>query len=176
MLRTLLIVGIVSIGAPAFAQPQEMPKPGPEQKALARFAGTWKMEGTAEASPFGPGGKFSGTETCKTFEDWHMVCDSSADTPMGPMKSHAVMTYDRNAKQYRYLSVSNMPDAEMATGTRTAKSWIFTSKMDVGGKTIHSRFTMTETSPTAHTVSWEISEDGKTWKPIMRGTSTKVGS
>ena len=177
MLRTLLIAGIVTCAAPVFAQPpQEMPKPGAEQKELARFVGTWKMEGTAQDSPFGPGGKFTGTETCRMFEGWHVVCDSSANTPMGPMKGHAVMTYDRTAKRYRYFSVSNMPDAELATGTRSAKGWTFTSTMDMGGKKIHSRFTMTDTSPTVHAVKWEVSEDGKNWKPIMEGTSTKTGS
>jgi hypothetical protein len=176
MLRTLLIAGIVACAGPAFAQPQEAPKPGPEQKELARFVGTWKMEGTAQESPFGPGGKFTGTETCKMFESWHVVCDSSASTPMGPMKGHAVMTYDRNAKQYRYFSISNMPDAELATGTRTADGWSFTSKTDMQGMTIHSRFVITDKSPTVHTVKWDVSMDGKTWKTIMEGTSTKTGS
>jgi hypothetical protein len=92
------------------------------------------------------------------------------------MKGHAVMTNDRTAKQYRYFSVSNMPDAELAAGTRSAKGWAFTSTMDMGGKKIHSRFTITDTSPTVHAVKWEVSEDGKTWKLIMEGTSTKTGS
>jgi hypothetical protein len=110
------------------------------------------------------------------FGEWHLVCDSSATTPMGPMKSHAIMTYDRSAKQYRYFAVSNMADAEMATGTRTADAWTFTSKMDMGGQTIHSRFTMADKSPTVHTVKWDVSMDGKTWKTIMEGTSTRTGS
>lgn len=177
MLRILLIAGIVAYAAPAVAQPPEMPKPGPEQKNLAQFVGTWKMDGTAQPSPFGPGGKVTGTETCKMFEGgWHVVCDSSATTPMGPMKGHTIMTYDRNAKVYRYVSVSNMADAETATGTRTANGWNFTSTMDMNGKKIHSRFVMTNTSPTAYSFKWEISEDGKAWKPVMEGTSTKTSS
>ena len=176
MIRTLLIAGIVTC-AGAVAQAQDMPKPGAEQNNLARFVGTWKMEGTAEASPFGPGGKISGTETCRMFEGgWHVVCDSTATTPMGPMKGHAVMTYDRAAKTYRYVSISNMADAEMASGTRTANGWTFTSTLEMDGKKLHSRFVMTDTSPTVYTMTWEISEDGKNWKPVMTGTSTKTGS
>jgi hypothetical protein len=176
MLRTLLIAGIVACAAPAFAQPQEMPKPGPEQKELARFVGTWKMEGTAQPSPMGPGGKVTGTETCRMFEVWHVVCDATATTPMGPMKNHTILTYDRRAKQYRYFSISNMADAEMATGTRSANAWTFTSTVEMEGMKIHSRFTMTDKSATAYTFTWEVSQDGQKWMSILEGTSTKTGS
>jgi hypothetical protein len=33
-----------------------------------------------------------------------------------------------------------------------------------------------ETSPSVHTMKWEMSEDGKTWKTIMDGKATKVGT
>ena len=76
-----------------------------------------------------------------------------------------------------YRIACNEPcQAELATGTRTQTGWEFTSKMDMGGQTIHSRFVMTDKSPTVHTVKWDVSMDGKTWKTIMEGTSTKTGS
>ena len=175
---------LVAIGALAtlcssalYAQDPSAMKPGPEQKNLARFVGSWKMDGTMEASPLGPGGKMTGTEKCTMFEGgWHVVCDSTGTGPMGPMKSHAVLTYDRNTREYRYFGVNNMPDAEMATGTKSGNTWTFNSKMDMGGQTIQSRFTLVEKSPTVHTMTWEMSMDGKTWKSVMTGTSTKVGS
>jgi hypothetical protein len=163
--------------AALYAQDPSTMKPGPEQKNLARFAGTWKMDGTMEASPLGPGGKMTGTETCKMFEGgWHLVCDSTGSGPMGAIKGHAVMTYDRSAKQYRYFSVNNMADAETATGTLSGNTWTWTSKMDAGGQSIQSRFTIVETSPTMHTFKWEMSSDGKQWKAVMNGTSTKSPS
>lgn len=148
--------------------------PGPEQKALGHFVGNWKIEGTMEASPISPAGKFTGTEKCAMFEGWHLICESTGTGPMGAMKGHAVMSYDRSAKQYRYFSVSNMPDAESATGTLSGNTWTWTGKMDAGGQTIHSRFTLVETSPTVHTVKWEMSMDGTNWKQMMSGTSTKI--
>jgi hypothetical protein len=161
----------------ALAQPPAMPQPGPEQKHLARFVGTWKMEGTLQASPFGPGGSTTGTETCRMFEGgWHLVCDSTGTSPMGTMKGHFIMTYDRGTKQYRYFAINNMPDAETATGTLSGDTWTWTSKMEMGGKTFQSRFTLTETSPTVHTFKWESSEDGRSWKTVMEGKSTKTGS
>lgn len=156
---------------------QAPPKPGPEQKNLARFAGTWRMDGNMETSPLGPGGKMTGTETCTMFEGgWHLVCESSGKGPMGDIKGHAILTYDRNAKQYRYFSVNNMPDAEMATGTVSGNTWTWNGTMEQGGQKIHSRFTLVETSPTVHTFKWEMSMDGKTWKAVMNGTSTKSTS
>src|SRR6478735_8492643 len=42
--------------------PPQMPKPGPEHKNLAYFAGNWKLTGDVKPGPMGPGGKFTGTE------------------------------------------------------------------------------------------------------------------
>jgi Protein of unknown function (DUF1579) len=178
MVKRLVLSGVMGLVCAASVAAQPPPAtPGPEQKNLARFAGTWKMEGTMQTSPLGPGGPMTGTETCKMFEGgWHIVCDSSGTGPMGAMKGHALMTYDRNAKQYRYFAINNMPDAEMATGTLSGDTWTWTSKMDMGGKTIQSRFTLTHVSPTVQTYKWEMSEDGTNWKPIFEGKSTKVGS
>ena len=156
------------------AQDPAAAKPGPEQKNLGRFVGDWKVEGMMEASPLAPAGKMTATEKCSMFEGWHLICESTGTWPMGNMKGHAVMSYDRSTKQYRYFSVSTMPDAEIATGTLSGNTWTWTGKMDMGGQTIHSRFTLVETSPTVHTVKWEMSMDGTTWKQMMSGKSTKV--
>ena len=95
---------------------------------------------------------------------------------MGALKGHFIMTYDRSTKQYRYFAINTMPDAEMATGTLSGNTWTWTSKMDMDGRPIESRFVLTETSPTVHTFKWEMSQDGKSWKAVMEGKSTKTGS
>ncbi len=173
LLAGLAATAVTVIGISA----QAPPKPGAEQKNLARFAGTWKLDGTMEKSPMGPGGKMTGTETCTMFEGgWHLVCDSKGTGPMGNIKGHAVMTYDRNTNQYRYFAINNMPDGETATGTLSGNTWTWNGVMEQGGQKIHSRFTLIEKSPTVHTMTWEMSMDGKTWMPVMSGTSTKVGS
>lgn len=159
--------------------PPAPPKPGAEQANLAKFAGTWKMDGKMEASPLGPAGPMTGTETCRMFEGgWHLVCESSGNSPMGPMKGMAIMTYDAAAKQYRFFAVNSaMPDAEMSTGKKTPTGWTWTSKMTMGpGKVLHGRFIIVDKSPTQYSYVWEMSENGKTWKKVMEGTSTKTGS
>ena len=181
MSKTLLTALLLtSFAAAASAQqPPEMPKPGVEQKNLAIFAGTWKMEGKVEASPMGPAGKMTGTESCRMLDGgWHLVCESSGTGPWGSMKGHSILTYDRAAKQYRIFAVNSaMPDADMSTGVKKGSTWTWTSKMDMGGgKMLHSRFVIVEKTPTSHAFTWEMSEDGKAWKKAMEGTSTKTGS
>lgn len=174
--RLLIVVPLLACVVGLAAQPGQMPTPGAEQKALERWVGTWKMSGTAKDSPLGPGGPVTGTETCRMFEGgWHLVCDSEGTGPWGPMKGHTILTWDHAAKQYRYFSVSNMPAAEMATGTREGNTWTWSSTIEMEGKTIHSRFVMTEQSPTTDAMRWEMSTDGGTsWTTAMEATSTKV--
>jgi hypothetical protein len=69
-----------------------------------------------------------------------------------------------------------MPDAEMATGGKSGSTWTWTSSMTMEGKTIHSRFVLTETSPTSYTMKWDMSEDGKKWTPAFEAKATKTGA
>lgn len=177
-MRKMLLIATVVVGSLLAAQQMPSPpKPGPEQENLKRFVGAWKMDGVLHPSPLGRGGKMTGTETCAMLGPWHLVCDTTGSGPMGNIKGHAILTYDRNAQAYRYFSVSDfMPDAESATGQRTENGWTWTSKMEMGGQTIHGRFTMTDISDTEYTFSWEMSPDGQKWMAVMEGTSTKTGS
>jgi len=178
MTKNLFVIGVViAAAAAASAQAPQMPAPGAAQKNLAYFEGTWKVEGTMQASPFGPAGTITSTETCRMFEGgWHLVCDSQGTGPMGPMKAQTFMTYDRAAKQYRYFSVSNMPEAEMATGDRQNGTWQWMTDVTLEGKKIQSRFIMNEQSPSSYTMKWETSTDGKTWQPVFEGKGTKASS
>ena len=173
MVKTLALSICVLALATAAAQPPQ-PTPSAENKNLARFVGTWKMDGKMNPSPMGPGGTFTGTETCRLFEGgFHIVCDSTGSGALGDMKGHALMTWDRNAKTYRYFSVSNMADATSATGTFANNTWTFTGGVEMSGKKLRSRFVIVETTPTQHTMKWEMSEDGKTWTTVMEGKSVK---
>lgn len=174
-MRKWLVTGaIVAITLPAVGGQTPSMQPGPENKALEHFVGSWKMEGTMKPSPMGPGGSFTGTETCRMFEGgFHLVCDSEGSGAMGPMKGHMVLAYDPPAKVYRYFAINNMANPEMATGTHKGNTWTWKSEMDMGGKKVMSRFVIVETSPTVHTMTGSMSEDGKKWTTIMEATSTK---
>ena len=178
MTKILLAIGVViAAAAAATAQETQVPAPGAEQKNLAYFEGTWKVEGTMQASAFGPAGAMTGTETCRMFEGgWHLVCDSQGAGPMGPMKSHTLMTYDHAVKQYRYFSVSNLPEAEMAAGDRKEGVWQWLTDVTLEGKKIQSRFIMNQQSPSSYTMKWETSIDGTTWQLVFEGKGTKTSS
>jgi uncharacterized protein DUF1579 len=173
MQRLAIALAVAAIATVDVAGQGAAPKPGPEHGNLARFVGTWKMEGKMNPGPMGPGGAFTGTETCRAFEGFHIVCDSEGSGTMGPMKAHMIMTWDGTAKKYRYFAVNNTPVAEMAEGTLKGTTWEFRSQSSEGGKKLWSIFSITETSPTLHNFSWKISEDGQKWTTVMEGQSVK---
>lgn len=178
-MKPLSLGSLIVVLSTAIVAQAPAPQPGPEHKRLERFAGTWKLEGKMHPSPLGQGGPFTGTETCRMFEGgFHLTCDSTGTGPMGAMNGHAIMSWDADAKQYRYFAInSQMPQPEEATGTVTGDTWTWTGKTDLGGgKSINSRFTMVEESPTVHKAKWEVSQDGSSWTVVMEGTSTKTGS
>jgi hypothetical protein len=174
MHRLVLGCAVMTLTTAISAQAPALAKPGPEHANLARFAGNWKMEGKMNPGPMGPGGAFSGTESCRLFEGgFHVVCDTTGTGAMGDMKGHMVLTYDAGAGKYRYLAVNNTPNAEMAEGTYANKVWTFKSELNEGGKKLWSIFTITETTPTLHAFEWKMSDDGKKWATVMEGKSTK---
>jgi hypothetical protein len=157
------------------AQADKMPKPGPEQKNIGYFAGTWKNEGEMKPSPFGPGGKMSGTDTCTWFAGgFHLVCKSEGKGPMGPVKGMGVIGYNSEDKVYTYYGMDSTSMGGLSKGTKDGNTWTFTSEDKMGGKLIKSRYTIVEDSPTNYNFKWEVSEDGSTWNAVMMGKETKV--
>ena len=102
MSRTTLAAALVVLVAVGGAVAQEgAPKPAPEHKRLAYFAGTWNFQGEAKASPMGPGGPITFKETCELMEGgFALVCRSEGKGPMGPTKSVSIMSYDVEKKAY----------------------------------------------------------------------------
>ena len=175
MKKLLTLCTALLLGTALSAQPPQE-TPGAEHKKLEHFVGTWKMDAKLNPGLFGPGGAMTGTETCRMHEGgFHLVCDSTGSGAMGNIKSHMIMAWDRQAKVYRYTSISNMADAEFATGTFKGNTWTFKSEIDMGGKKFSMQFTIVETTPTSHDMKMDVSEDGgKTWKTMMTGKSTKT--
>jgi hypothetical protein len=159
----------------AQAQPQA-PQPGPEQKKLGYFVGTWTNEGEMKPNPFMPGGKFSGTDRCEWFEGgFTVVCRSEGTGPMGPTKGLGIMGYNSEEQVYTYYGVDNSPMtmASVPRGKVTGDTWVYDDEAKMGGKTVRSRFVMQQLSATSYTFKWEmVGEDGA-WTTVMEGKSTK---
>jgi len=175
-MRMRLLAAITSFGlatAVLMAQ-QAPPKPGAETKKLDAFAGKWQGEAEMKPGPWGPGGKMTSQDDCSWFEGgWQLVCNSSGSGAMGSMKGQGVMGWNADEKVYKYMGYDNMGMMTYATGTNTGNTWNWKSTDKMGGKTVHSRYTVTLTSPTTQTFKWETSEDGKTWATMAEGKSTK---
>jgi hypothetical protein len=178
LLAASVVVSLVAVQLAAQAPPAA-PKPGPEHQRLGYFVGKWTVEGEMKASPMGPGGKVTSTDTCEWFEGhFAVVCHSNGKTPMGVSKSVGIMSYSPEEKVYTYYGVdnSNMTMASVPRGTVQGKTWTYTDESMMGGKKVKSRVTLKELSPTAYTFTMELQgPDGK-WAPMMESKSTKVTS
>lgn len=169
---------VVCIAFLASAQEPAMPKPGPEHQAMAMFAGNWKFDGNANAGAMGPGGKVTFNESCEMYEGgFAVVCRAEGTAPMGPTKSLSIMSYDPEKKAYTYYAIEKGMPAFMALGQREGKAWKWDAESKMGGHTMKTRVTVTETSPTSYTFDMKMSTDGgANWTPVMSGKSTKSGT
>lgn len=167
-----LVVGIQL----AAAQAPAPPKPGPEHARLGYFVGKWTTEGEMKASPMGPGGKITSSDTCEWFEGhFSVVCRTEGKTPVGPNKSIGIMGYNSEEKVYTYYGIdnSNMTMASVPRGMVQGDTWTYTDESVMGGQKTKSRVTIKELSPTAYTFTMELQgPDGK-WMPMMESKSTK---
>ena len=179
--RRLGIV-VASLGfavAAAVAQTQEkkteMPKPGPEQKKLAYFVGSWKTEGEIKENPMMPAGKMTSTDNCEWFPGgFFVVCHTTGYSPMGASRGLGILGYSNEQKAYTYYGVDSLGFGEMSKGTVEASTWTYTSDEKMGDKIVHGRYSMNELSPTSYTFKYETSEDGQKWSLVMEGKSTKA--
>jgi hypothetical protein len=172
-----LSLGLVAVAGVALAQAPEAPKPGPELKPLQYFVGKWTSEGELKPGPFGPGGKMTSQDTCEWFAGgFHVVCRGTGKMPSGSVSSLGIVGYSAAEKSYTFYGIDNMGMGDLSKGTKSGNTWTFTSKSSMNGQTFHSRYTMTEVSPTSYTFKWDTSADGTKWATAMEGKSTKAGS
>lgn len=170
----LITVAIVFAVLASGQNPPAAPKPGPEIKKLAYFAGTWKVEGEIKPGPFGPGGKLTGTEHNQWMDGgFFLVSHSDEKTPMGAVKGFAVYGYDPNAKVYTYDEFNSSGEAVHAKGTVEGDTWTWANEEKMEGKTIKGRFTAKITSPTSYAIKFEMQPEGGAWATVLEGTTTK---
>ncbi len=169
-----VLAGTCLIAGVTLAQQGQAPKPGPETKKLEPFAGKWSGEAEMKPGPWGPGGKMTSESECTWFEGgFELICRESGSGAMGKMTSEAILGWSSEEKVYKYMGFDSMGMMGSATGTVSGNTWSWSGSDRMGGKLIHSRYTVVLTSPTSQTFKWETSEDGKTWTTSAEGKSTK---
>lgn len=183
MNRGLILAAAAAIGIAASAmaagpevetKKDDGPKPSPEVEKLAYFVGPWMAEGEFKQSPGGPGGPFTGREVCRWMAgNFFLGCMMQTKAGDAMTQTQGVLGYDTDKKVYLYWSFNNLGQAETATGTLKDGTWTWLGEVKSAGKTTHSRYTMSDTSPEGYASRWESSPDGKTWTVLMTGKVTR---
>ncbi len=171
---TLTIASLL-LAAGAFAQTPH-PTPAPELKKLDYFSGNWTTEAQMKPSPYGPGGKVTGSDHIEWMQgDFFMIIHSTfSSASMGDGVEYAVMGYDSTKKQYTYESFNSMGEHDVATCTPAAdgKTWVWYSSA-TDASPMKWRFTETILSASSYTMKFEMSQDGTNWSSVMEGKATK---
>jgi hypothetical protein len=165
---TILFVGFI---AQAQTNP---PAPGPENKKLEVFVGTWTGDAKAETTPFGKGGTVTSTMTCAMYAGgYDLVCDSDDSGPMGKVKGHSIHGYNREKKQYFMFGIDSTGYGGPGTAKVEGPDWTFEANDVMGGKTFWFRTSLKVVSLKEMTFKSEYSEDGKVWKLQAQGKMLK---
>lgn len=163
--------------AAAFAQGPAAPGPSDEQKRLGYFVGKWKVTGEMKPGPMGPGGRFSGIDSCDWFEGaFTVVCRSQGTGPMGPTHGLAILGYSAEEKIYTYYGTDNS-GAVMTTvprGTVAGSTWTYNDESTMGGEKVRSRVTIEEKSPTEYTFAMDIQSPDGRWARLFESRATKT--
>ena len=74
----------------------------------------------------------------------------------------------------RSRPVSPMVMASVPRGTVQGGTWVYDDETKMAGKSVKSRYTIKEMSPTSYTFKWETMGDDGAWQTVMEGKSTKT--
>ncbi|MEK6408005.1 MAG: DUF1579 family protein [Acidobacteriota bacterium] len=173
-LITAVCFVFVLAGVTAAQDATQMPKPGPEQKRLQHYVGTWNVEYEIKPGPMGAGGKMTGTDRSQWLPGgFFVVTHAEGKGSMGEMKGLSIMGYNAEEKVYTYDAFNNFGEAEHFKGTAEGDSLIWTSESKMAGKPTKMRFTAKEISPTMYTMKLEMGADSG-WTTVMEGKATKA--
>jgi hypothetical protein len=155
--------------------PSAPPNPGPEQEKLATFVGKWNSEGNLQPSAFGPGGKYTGVETCEWIANrFGVLCRTQGTVPMGPVTAVSMMGYDPGEKTYVYFEINTLGETTIARGTVDGDTWAWKGEGKVGGKVMRQYFTIKVVSHDTATYKFEVAEGDGPPTLVMEGKQTRI--
>ncbi|HKW19537.1 MAG TPA: DUF1579 family protein [Terriglobales bacterium] len=171
-------LGAVLLLTSVVAGAQMNSTPAPELKKLDYFTGTWTLEATIPAGPWGGGGKFSTSGDSEWMKGGFFLVDH-ADFSMpadlgGTGTGESIFGYDPDKKVYTEDRFDSLGRHAVVTGTLDGDTWTWTGENNYGGMTIKSRLTLKMISPTSYTSKYEVSADGgANWMTFWDGKATK---
>lgn len=173
-LALVLLVAVLLVIALRAQAPQGPPKPGAEHDKLAFYVGKWTSEGEAKATSFGPGGKYSATETCEWFAGkFAVVCKTEGTMMGGTIKGMSVLSYDGYAKTYVYFETNNWGENVFSRGSVNGDMWTWNNDSPMGDKVVHGRFTLKQTSADSANYKFEMGSGSDPLTLVMEGKQTR---
>jgi len=150
------------------------PEPGPEQRRLNFFAGTWSFRLDMKPNPFGPGGIVTGTDRNEMLPGgFFLVRRFETKSPVGDIRGLEVIGYDSEARAYLQRGFDSFGQAHTYRGTVQGDTWTWTYEAKAGGQLYKVRITLKEASPILQIYRSDISPDGETWTTVLEGTLRK---
>lgn len=176
MRRAMAVLGLAASALAASAQAPPPPTPGPEHKKLQYFAGKWSIDGEMKASPLGPGGKMTGTESCEWFAagGFHLVCNSTGSSPVGTTKGLSIMGYSAEGKHYTFYGIDNHNWSDSAKGSLEGDTWTWTSESTMNGQPITGRYVIKQLTADSYSFRAEMSLAGAPFAVMFEGKETRL--
>ena len=148
------------------------PQPLPAHRKLAYFVGKWAHEGEMKPSSFGPGGKFTYTETCEWFEGkFALVSRSKGNTPDGTMKGLSIIGWDAAGKAYMYFEVNSTGEVIFSRGAVRGNIWTWSNASNryLHGKPVRTRLSLKQISRDTATYRFEMGTPRQPMRLVMEG-------
>ena len=150
------------------------PKPGPEHAKLAYFVGKWVSEAEVRPSAFGPGGKFTYTESCEWLPGkFAILCKSEGNMMGGEYHGLSVMSYDTAEKSYIYYETNNWGENVYSHGSVGGNTWHWTNHSEMNGKAVRGRFILKRVSEDSATFSFDVGMGSDPLANVMQGKQTR---
>ena len=150
------------------------PKPGPEHAKLAYFVGKWISEAEVKPSAFGPGGKFTSTESCEWLPGkFAMLCKSEGNMMGGEYHGLSVMSYDTAERSYIFFETNNWGENVYSHGSIDGDTWTWTNQSEMNGKTVRGRFILKRVSEDSATFSFDMGMGSEPLANVMQGKQTR---
>ena len=170
----VLLVAVLLLIALRAQTPQAPPKPGAEHEKLAYFIGKWSTEADVKPTSFGPGGKYTATETCEWFAGkFAVVCKTEGNMMGGAIHEMSVLSYDSYAKTYVYFETNNWGENVFSRGAVNGDTWTWNNDTPMGDKTVHGRFTLKQASPDMASYKFEMASGSDPMSLVMEGKQTR---
>ena len=177
-MKTLMtsIAAVCLVGLAFAQQPNQPPKPGPEQKKLEIWLGDWTYETVTQASPLGPAGKYVGGNTTRPIlGGWFVEFRGEDQGPTGTTQWTETDGYDPLIHRYIWKGFFSDGSFQNVTYTIEGTKVVHAGTVCAGGKTYQIRGTVDFTPDFASNVERrEISVDGKTWQPLWECRARKI--